>query len=410
MLRLAYLNSQYPSLSHTFIEREVRALRERGVEVTTFSVRPPGASGSLGERHGAEARATIVLKPSAGALLLAQVGLALRAPLAYARGHVAAQRLSAPGLRARVASFAYAFEGARLAREMRRRGLSHVHVHMANNGAAVALLACRFDPSITYSMTIHGSAEFFDVHRLNLKAKAERAVFVRCISDFCHAQVMAWTNPASWDRFHVVRCGVDAEALAPGPARSWHELRLLTVGRLEPIKGYHVLLDACAALERAGVPWTLEMVGDGRLGDSLRQRARELDIADRVRFTGPVPQERLSEVYERSDALVVSSFMEGVPVVLMEAMSKGLLVVSTRVGGVPELVGDGVEGRLVPPASAGALAGALLELARDAGRLQSWRDAARARVVEHYNVAHLGEQMEALFRRYLGDSNQRGAP
>lgn len=403
---IAYLNTRYPSLSHTFIEREVRALRAEGFEVRTFSIHPPRPADTLGEAHAAAARETFVIMPSLPSLLLAQVPAFLKFPLGYLRALVDAQRISTKGLKARVDSLGYAWEAARLALQCARAGVTHIHVHMANNGAAVALLACVVDPRLKYSLTIHGSAEFFDVHRLNLKAKTERAMFVRCISSFCKAQVMAWSTPAAWERFHIVHCGVDPARLAPASERAappeGAPLRILTVGRLEPIKGYPLLLDACADLSRRGVAWRLEMVGSGPMEKTLRERATTLGIADRVAFPGPISQEDMPAAYERSDVLVVSSFMEGVPVVLMEAMAKELFVVSTAVGGVPELIEPGVNGLVVPPANATAMSDALETLARGRVTLSPLRKAAREKILREFSTEQNGREMAELFRSYLG--------
>ncbi len=406
-MRLAYLNTQYPSLSHTFIEREIRALRARGFTIDTFSIRPPRPQDTLGEHHAAAARDTFCLLASTPRLVLAQLKSLLTSPVRYLAAHVEAQRLSAQGLKPRLLSFTYACEAALLARELRRRGHSHLHVHMANNGAAVALLACVHAPSIRWSLSIHGSAEFFDVHRLNLRAKCESAAFVRCISNFCKAQVMTWSDPKVWPNFSIVPCGVpcgvDSGALTPAPPRPDTPLRLLTVGRLEPIKGYPLLLDALARLKREGVPFSLEMVGSGRMDADLRTRVDALDLADRVTFTGPVGQEDMPRVYDRADAMIVSSFMEGVPVVLMEAMAKELVVIATAVGGVPELVDHGVSGLIVPPGSVEALADAIRSLANDLPRLGSMRRAAREKILRGFTVEHVGDGMADLFRKHLAE-------
>jgi glycosyltransferase involved in cell wall biosynthesis len=397
--RLAYLNARYPALSHTFIQREVEDLRERGVEVVTFSVRKPSLS-ELGEGAdpGEVARTTYLLR--GGHLARGVLRALVASPLRLLRVLWASQRLSPGGWRARARHAAYAAEAVRLAHEMRRRALSHVHVHMANNAAMVALLATRFDPSLRYSMTIHGSAEFFDVFRLRLREKAESAVFVRCISDFCRAQVMAWTDPAAWDRFHVVHCGIPSDAFAGGESRRDTTMRVLRVGRLVPIKAYPVLFEALRSLDARGVPWALRMAGDGPERARLEALAERLGISDRVEFLGAVSAPRIPDEMRRASVLVVSSCMEGVPVVLMEAMAAGLPVLGTRVGGVAELVEDGATGRVVSPGSAEALASALAEMWEDPRGTAARAEAARERVRSEFDLRGTGPRMRALFERY----------
>lgn len=399
-LRIAYLNSRYPALSHTFIEREVRMVREEGVEVHTFSIRRPGKPDLLGPIHKEEAMRTFYILD--GKLLASALfwGLVTR-PMGFVRAFLASQRISPPGIKARTLHLAYAIEAILLARELRRRGLYHVHVHMANNGAAVALLAAELDRFIRYSLTIHGSAEFFNVKDVNLKVKAQKASFVRCVSNFCRAQVMAWTDPEAWPRFHVVHTGLDVEDFpARPPARQGQELRILTVGRLEPIKGYHLLMEACKRLLEKGIEWRWDMVGDGPLRARLEKSARDLGLADRIQFSGAVGQDAIQAHFDRADLMVVSSFMEGVPVVLMEAMAKGLAVVSTNVAGVPELVDHGSTGLLVLPGSAEALADALERIASDVEFRCSSGQMAREKVARDFSIQSIGRQMAELFRKY----------
>lgn len=414
MLRVAYLNSEYPSLSHTFIEREVQDVRRRGVEVHTFSIRPAPANGLLSEAHTHEASSTCVLKVSAGSLLLSGLRTLFRRPIGLTRGLVRAQRLAQPGIRSRLWHIGYLLEGARLVEQLNQRGLKHVHVHMANNAASVALLACAIDPSINYSMTVHGSAEFFAVEEMRLVEKVRNALFVRVISLFCRAQLMAFCEPALWDRLHVIHCGVDlnnfvprhgandpAVTTAPVAPVGRPKLRILTIGRLHPIKGYPQLLEACGLLSQRGVDWSWDIVGDGELRRELEERVRGLGFEHRVRFSGPVGQDDIQTHFDDADVLVVSSFMEGVPVVLMEAMAKELAVLSTRVGGVPELIDDGQEGLLTAPGSASGLAQSMERLARDPALRRRLGRAARVKIASEFNLATTGQRIVSLFSQSL---------
>ncbi len=398
---ITYLNSEYPSLSHTFIEREVRALRDRGVRIRTVSVRPPTATGRMGATNIDAAAHTSVLQ--AGGLELVQDLLAgsLRSPAGVIRALIASQKLSPPGLSTRLRHAAYVVQGVRLARLMNAEGIRHVHVHMANNGAAIAMMACEFDKRIQYSLSIHGSAEFFHVDSWTLGPKAERATFVRCISNFCKAQVMAWTDPSAWTRFDIVRCGIDPDVYTPRPPREPGPLRLLTVGRMHPIKGYNLLLDACKLLADTGLQFELTMVGDGPLMNPMRSAVDRLGLGDRVRLAGAVPQEQIQPYFDRADAMVVSSFMEGVPVVLMEAMAKELGVVATRVGGIPELVEHGVSGFVVDSGSACALAGSIRAYAADPDLCRRHGVVGRGRVSDQYSIGATAEGMTRLFERFL---------
>jgi glycosyltransferase involved in cell wall biosynthesis len=398
--RIAYLNTQYPSLSHTFIEREVRAVRALGIEVHTFSIRQPREMDQLSDVHAAAVANTYYILARPSELLGAFLWSLVCHPFCIAAAIASSQRLSPPGIRARLRHLIYVAEAAKLACEMGKRGLRHVHVHMANNGAAVAKLATVIDCRLSYSLSIHGSAEFFHVDSWCLKAKVEGAMFVRCISEFCRSQVMAWASPNVWHRLHIVHCGVDGAVFRPRAAHDSGPLRILTVGRLDPIKGYPLLLQACAKLLDRGVEWTLDMVGDGPMRESLVQQAHELNLADRIKFSGAVGQDDIQRHFDQADVMVVCSFMEGIPVVLMEAMAKALAVIATSVGGIPELIDQNVNGILVTPGSVDALADALEELAKDRVKMGTMGEAARRKIIRDFDAAQSGRQMVELLSRY----------
>ena len=398
-MTIAYLNTEYPSLSHTFIEREIRALRARRVDIQPLSVRPAPKARTIGEANAVAAVETIVIQ--AGAMRTATraaIACALH-PIQALRAFTKGQRMSPGGCAARVRHFAYALHAMILLGHLKRLGIRHVHVHMANNGAAIALLAATASANVTYSLSVHGSAEFFHVDSWTLTEKVEGAQFVRCISKFCRAQVMAWSKPEVWPRFSVVRCGVDPAAYAEKPVDPDHPLRIITVGRLHPIKGYELLLDACAQLLKKGRGIEVHMIGDGPTRQSLEQAIVRLGLTETVKLMGPVPQEHVRQHLDRAHVMVVSSFMEGVPVVLMEAMASGLGIVATAVGGVPELVEHGVSGFVVPPGCADAIAGAIDRYATDRSLCARHGAAGRKKVIEHYSIEQTAQGMFELFCR-----------
>lgn len=402
---IAVLNARYPGVSHTFVEREIRGLRGLGAIVFPFSVRPSNPSDRLGDINRAAAAETYVLYPSARALLGSMLRLGVTSPGRYARATVVAARDAVRSGGSLIKSAAYVAEAGRLATEMRRVGARHIHVHGSNVAAIVARLACVLDPGLSYSLTIHGSAEFFDVTALLLRENIRDAVFIRCISEFCRSQVMTFAPSAMWDRCHVVHCGIEPEGFRPVPRAPTpglrRTLRMITVGRLHPIKGLPLLLRACADLPEDCRDWTLEVVGDGPMEGELKALARELGVADRVRFAGALSPEDVAAAYDRADCYVLSSFMEGLPVVLMEAMAKGLVVISTRVAGVPELVESGKGGILVPGGSATALRDAIADVARNLDRLGPMRESARAKVVAEFDVKQSCRGLWRLFGCYL---------
>ena len=401
--RLAYLTTLYPALSHTFIEREVRGLREMGFEIHTFSVRRPTTRDVLGSHHRDAERETYYLLDASAKIPVAILWALICNPVGLVRAVFRSQQVAGSGLLVRFRHLAYALESVTLARRMSKSNLRHVHVHLGNNGASVALLACVFDPRLSYSLSVHGPGEFAQAEQNTLKPRAEYALFVRCISDFCKSQVMARTDPSAWKNFHVVHCGVDPETFVPAPApvAKGDDLRIITVGRLVAAKGFPILLQACAFLAKEKISWRLEVVGDGEMMRELRDMAGALGISDQVKFSGPVSPDEVSFRLQQADLMVLPSFQEGVPVVLMEAMAKEIPVISTTVAGIPELIESGKEGLLVHPGSVELLAEALKDLARDSARRRRFGKAGRQKVIAEFAIAGTCARMKDLFTSYL---------
>jgi glycosyltransferase involved in cell wall biosynthesis len=377
---IAYLVSRYPSVSHAFIENEIESLRKAGVEVHTFTVRASPAGSQVSERSRREASTTTPLI-GAPAARWATAGLrtALGEIRAVARTTLVAARSGPRTAHGRTWQAFYLAEAVLLFDELRQRGLRHIHVHFANNGADVARLVVALGASVEgpeagwrWTMTMHGPTEFEAVDAFDLPAKILSANAVACISDFCRSQLMRHSPPEHWDKLDVVRMAVDtsrfADATDVRAERGLEEFRILFVGRLVPEKGPSVLLSAVAALHISSplADLRVRIVGSGPLETALRDQVRECGLEDVVEFVGALGNESLPEQYTWADVFCLPSFAEGVPVVLMEALATGLPVVTTSIAGIPELVRGSddpqASGRLVPAGRPDAVAEALDEI------------------------------------------------
>ncbi|MBA2348527.1 MAG: glycosyltransferase family 4 protein [Solirubrobacterales bacterium] len=390
----AYLVSRYPGLTHSFVVGEVRALRATGVRVETATVRPVPDEQALSAIDREEREATHALLP-AGPLRLARTHLqALTgSPRAYLATAASALGGAPPGGRARLWQFFYFAEAILLDAWLTERRLGHVHVHHANVAADVAMLACRLSAARgdaqprTWSLSVHGPTELLDPRAHNLQRKVTAADRVICISDDVHAQVHALVSPAGRAKLVKVRCGIDVDAFDGREAssdRDREQLTILCVAALEHRKGHLVLLDALARLAGEGSRPRLILAGEGSERDTLAAAALRLGLADRVTFLGAVGHDRTAALYAAADVFCLSSYAEGIPTVLMEAMAAGVPVVATDVGGVSELVDDGRSGLLVPPARADRLADALDAVLRDEELRTRLGAAGRARVRADY--------------------------
>jgi glycosyltransferase involved in cell wall biosynthesis len=395
-LRLAYLTTAYPEVSHTFIRREILALEARGHRVLRLSIRPP-ASTLVDPLDLPERDRTVYVVSQPLAVALATLAVLARRPLAFAAALAIALRMSRASERGWLRHLAYLAESCFVLARLRREAVEHLHVHFGHNAAAVARLARRLGGP-RYSMTVHGPDEFDAPLGLSLGAKAQEAAFTVTISHYASAQLRRWLPFEQWSKIALVRCtlGEDFETAAqpPPPASD----TLLCVGRLSAQKGHWLLIDAFARLVREGVGARLVLAGDGELRHPLERRIRETGIGDRVAITGWVSNERVRELLRECRALVLPSFAEGLPVVIMEAFAMARPVISTFVGAIPELVEAGVNGWLVPAGDEGALAAAMRDaLLSPPARLEALGRAGRARVLAQHSSAVEVPKLEQLF-------------
>jgi glycosyltransferase involved in cell wall biosynthesis len=274
-----------------------------------------------------------------------------------------------------------------------------VHSHeftMAIYGAAAAKRA-----NARHVITMHGGLYYAAAwrRRAALRWATRRSHALVGVSD-ATASALERILGIDRSRLHVVpngiplRTGVRARlrtelAIAPG------ELLIVSVGNLYPVKGHAVLIDALAKLrERTG--WRLAIAGRGEEEARLRAQAATAGIGDRVHLLGF--RDDVTDILAAGDLFTMPSLSEGLPLALVEAMSFGLPVVVTRVGGVPEVVTDGAEGLLVPPSDAGALASALGALLADSPRRQKMGEAARTRALRDYALSTMADRYERLYR------------
>jgi glycosyltransferase involved in cell wall biosynthesis len=404
MSAVAYLVSRYPAVSHTFVLREVLALRRRGVDVHTVSMRRASDDELLSAADRDEAARTFnVLPASTPKVLSAHLAAFARSPGAYLRTLGLALSLRAPGARAALWQLFYFGEAVIVWRHCHRQGIRHLHAHLANVAADVALLATAYANAReaqrpwSWSFTMHGPTEFYDVEMHRLPEKVRDAGYVVCISDFARSQLMGMVDQSHWRKLHVVHCGVDENEFAPVGPNAGGGVRILTVGRLVSVKGHAVLLRALAELRKRGVDAMAEIVGGGPEREPLERLAADLGLGEAAKFHGAVGQDEIRDVYARATLFCLPSFAEGVPVVLMEAMAMGLPVVSCAVMGIPELVEDDRSGLLVPPGREDLLADALERLARDEELRRRLGEGGREKVLREFSLDDSAAQLADLF-------------
>ena len=332
--RLAYLVSRYPTLSMTFVIREVVELRRLGYGIDVVSINDPDRSrAALSDLERDEQAKTHYIKAEGiSGALAAHLGCMLGNPFGYLRGWSRVFTHAGWDLQQLFYHAMYFTEALMVVRWMRATGHRHLHVHLGNVAANVGLYV-KDVSGLGLSMTIHGPDEFYESRRLLLREKVQAADFIVCISHFARSQMMLASDPLHWHKFDVCRLGVDVAAFPQRAAREVTGTRfhILCLGRLTPAKGQHILLEAVRELRDRGGHPQVSIVGDGPDRRSLEAQSARLGLGDLVTFVGAVNPDRVREWYEQADAFVLPSFAEGIPVVLMEAMAMGVPVVSTTV-------------------------------------------------------------------------------
>ncbi len=385
---LGYLISRYPSISHTFILREVAELRRLGFRINVASINGPDRGrDALTAEERAEAETTFYVKGAgAGGALRAHSAALLRHPISYLRGLYFAARLGGTDLRKIAMGCLYFVEAVMIGEWMRSLHLDHLHVHFATPAATVGLIVTRIFP-FTFSITVHGPDEFYDAPGYLLSEKILAADVLCAIGLFARSQLMKLCDSSQWEKIEVVPLGVDAALFEPRPVTAGRKgFEVICVGRLVPAKGQHVLVQAVAQLRSQGRQLTLRLVGDGPDRESLAAAVQWLHLEEAVIFEGAVNQDRIRDLYATADVFALASFAEGIPVVLMEAMAMEIPCVSTWITGIPELIRDATDGLLVAPSDVDGLASAIARLMDDEELRRRLGAAGRRRVIEKYNL------------------------
>ncbi|GIX23385.1 MAG: colanic acid biosynthesis glycosyltransferase WcaL [Caldimonas sp.] len=395
--KVVYLVNHYPKVSHSFIRREIQALEAQGMTVMRTSIR--GWNERLPDARDEEERqrTRYVLKNGLGGLLIATLCASLSRPRRFVHAFWLATRMGWRSGRSIAYHWAYLAEACVLGRWMQQEGISHVHAHFGTNSTDVAMLATALGMARSYSFTAHGPEEFDGPRSLALSEKVERAQFVVAISSFGRSQLMRWIGPEHWQKVKVVHCGLDElfrrTTAQPPPAAP----RLVCVGRLCEQKGQLLLIDAMALLVRRGVDCELVLAGDGEMRAQIEDRIVRHDLCGRIRITGWISGDQVRDELLAARALVLPSFAEGLPVVLMEAMALQRPVVSTLVAGIPELVVPEECGWLVPAGDVEALADAMQQcLETPVDRLAQMGLTARQRVLQRHDADQEARKLYGL--------------
>jgi len=366
-MKVAYFTNQYPSVSHTFIRREIAALEQKGIEVERFSIRPPPVELVDPDDIEEQARTTVLLARGLPRLALTAGWTAVLHPIRFLKALHMSIRMGLRLERGLLRNLAYLMTACTTLQLFRRAQCRHVHVHFGTNPTAVALL-CRMLGGPPYSFTVHGPEEFDKPWQLSLTEKIEKASFVAGVSSFGRSQLYRQCAHSHWPKVKVVRCGVDRTYTESEIAPIGDTRRFVCVGRICEQKGQLLLIEAAAKVRDMGEQFELILVGDGDMRQEAESLIRRHGLGDMVTITGWASGAEVRDYLVSARALVLPSFAEGLPVVIMEALALGRPVISTYIAGIPELVEPDACGWLVPAGSVDGLVRAMLEALRASPR------------------------------------------
>lgn len=397
-IKIAYFVNQYPKVSHSFIRREILALERQGYEVLRIALR--GWDAELVDEDDVREReyTRYVLKVGIVGLSLAVLSIFVTRPISFFIALQLALKMAIRADRPWPFHLIYLAEACLIVPWMKEFGANHVHAHFGTNSAEVVMLAASLGgPS--YSFTVHGPEEFDKPEFLRIGEKIRRATFVVAISSFGRSQLYRWADYADWHKVHVVHCGLEQTfhdvPIVPIPAAP----RLVCVGRLSKEKGQLLLLDAVSDLARKGIDFELVLAGDGEMRAELESMILHHKLQGKVRITGWISSDQVREEILAARALVLPTFAEGLPVVIMEAMALRRPILTTYVAGIPELVRTGEDGWLFPAGDVAALVSLLKQLlSTPAEVLEKMGNVARLRVLERHSIDVEAGKLAQLFR------------
>jgi glycosyltransferase involved in cell wall biosynthesis len=368
MTSIGYVMRAFPVLYHATVLNEIHVLREMGIPVRVFSLLEPHPSEHRGLRPdqlppvtycwNASQRAERASVIMSSLSILSRVG-----PGAYRRAFEFARR---GALLTNLKAFMRLAHWAEL---MRRQGVTHFHAHWATEAATVAVIFSWLT-RIPFSFTAHAydiylSPQFFDL-------KLREAAFAVTVSKYNRQYIAEHFGPDQIGKIHVIYPLVD---LAQFPLRPRDATGLaqrpviVTIGRLTEYKGLIYLVEACRILKERGLKFECQIVGQGEDQPLLEEAVARLGLQGEVKLLGPLPHEAIPPLLETATVFALPCVIahngdrDGMPQVLLEAMARGVPVVSSAVIGLPEMIRDG-SGILVPPRDPAALADAIQQIAQ----------------------------------------------
>lgn len=397
-MRIAYFINQYPKVSHSFIRREILALERQGVEVQRIALRGWDAELQDAEDTAERDKTRYVLRAGVKGLLRPTLQVLRAQPGRFFQALWLAMRLGLRADRAWPYHLVYLAEACQVLHWLQASEAKHVHAHFGTNSTEVVMLTNQLGGP-AYSFTVHGPEEFDKPQFLHMGEKVRRAAFVAAVSSYGRSQLFRWVAHEHWPKVKVVHCGLERGFHEVAPVDVPSVPRLVCVGRLCEQKGQLLLLEAARQLAAQSIDFELVLAGDGEMRQQIEALIARHGLQWRVRITGWISSAQVREEILAARALVLPSFAEGLPVVIMEAMALRRPVLTTYVAGIPELVRPGENGWLFPAGAVDELAEAMADcLCQPADVLQHMGEAAYQRVLQRHDIDTEAARLAAYFK------------
>jgi colanic acid/amylovoran biosynthesis glycosyltransferase len=393
MAPFAYLFERFPSFGQTFCYREVAELYRQGITPPIFSIRNP-------KDEPAQDWDARIVRPVH--YLPEESELLDHIRRASKKGRLAPEIIAAVDEWGRRADFLRLYQAVYVGLRLQEAGIVHTHAHFAGMAARTAFWIAKFFP-ITFSFTAHANDIFAPrKFEIGLDKLVGAACLVVTETDYSE-KFLRGRFPEHADRIHRIYNGLNLAEFGRANFSADPPL-IVAIGRLIAKKGFANLIRACARLVERRRLFRCEIFGEGPLEKELRAQIEELGLQERIQLLGPKPQHELRARLTGASVFVLPSVpepdggMDNLPTVIMEAMATGLPVVSTRIGGIPEMVIENETGFLVQPGDVPALGGTVERVIGDRSLAQKLGQSGYERAQKLFSIEKNVRELCALIR------------
>lgn len=399
-MRVGYLMNSYPMTSTTFIRREMESLEALGLEIKRYAVRNWAEKLVDPLDIADQQRTHYLLTHNLLSLFSSFFAVMFSNPIGFLRAFGLWFKVCRNSGSLSVRHFAYLLQATYFYKLCKQDQLQHVHVHFSTNATTVAMLAKQMGGA-NYSFTAHGPDEFVNPNTISMHLKVANAAFVVAISNYCRVQLVRFSSYKFWDKIVIVHCGIHIKDFTPNFEFDNNNQNLVCVGRICPQKAQLLFPPALAQLKNEFPDIKVHLIGDGESRAQLELEIKKHDVSDMVVLHGWKANTEVKEILVKSRALLLPSFAEGLPVVIMESLALGRPVISTYIAGIPELVDDRC-GWMIPAGSIDAIVSAIRDVMNTPSqKLTEMGKEGRSRVEAGHNLESIAPILFNQFFRVI---------